>query len=79
MHIQWPTPALLGAAIRGHIVLVASTAAQRGEAFHADYAASKGALTVADQEPVERAGAAGDPVQLRRSGLGADGDVGWNP
>ena len=29
---------------RGHIVLVASTAAQRGEAFHADYAASKGAM-----------------------------------
>jgi 3-oxoacyl-[acyl-carrier protein] reductase len=29
---------------RGHIVLIASTAAQRGEAFHADYAASKGAL-----------------------------------
>ena len=28
----------------GHIILVASTAAQRGEAFHADYAASKGAL-----------------------------------
>jgi len=35
-------PPLDGA--RGHIVLVASTAAQRGEAFHADYAASKGAL-----------------------------------
>jgi len=33
-----------GAGVRGHIVLVASTAAQRGEAFHADYAASKGAL-----------------------------------
>ena len=33
-----------GAHPRGHIVLVASTAAQRGEAFHADYAASKGAL-----------------------------------
>ncbi len=32
------------AAPRGHLVLVASTAAQRGEAFHADYAASKGAL-----------------------------------
>jgi 3-oxoacyl-[acyl-carrier protein] reductase len=31
-------------AVRGHIVLVSSTAAQRGEAFHADYAASKGAL-----------------------------------
>jgi 3-oxoacyl-[acyl-carrier protein] reductase len=33
-----------GSAVRGHVVLVASTAAQRGEAFHADYAASKGAL-----------------------------------
>jgi len=30
--------------VRGRVVLVASTAAQRGEAFHADYAASKGAL-----------------------------------
>lgn len=29
---------------RGHLILVASTAAQRGEAFHADYAASKGAV-----------------------------------
>jgi 3-oxoacyl-[acyl-carrier protein] reductase len=28
----------------GRIVLIASTAAQRGEAFHADYAASKGAV-----------------------------------
>lgn len=28
----------------GRIVIVTSTAAQRGEAFHADYAASKGAL-----------------------------------
>jgi 3-oxoacyl-[acyl-carrier protein] reductase len=35
-------PAISGT--RGHILLVASTAAQRGEAFHADYAASKGAL-----------------------------------
>jgi 3-oxoacyl-[acyl-carrier protein] reductase len=33
-----------GGSARGHVVLVASTAAQRGEAFHADYAASKGAL-----------------------------------
>ena len=32
------------AMVRGHMVLIASTAAQRGEAFHADYAASKGAL-----------------------------------
>jgi 3-oxoacyl-[acyl-carrier protein] reductase len=28
----------------GHIVLISSTAGQRGEALHADYAASKGAL-----------------------------------
>lgn len=28
----------------GRLVMVASTAAQRGEAFHADYAASKGAM-----------------------------------
>jgi 3-oxoacyl-[acyl-carrier protein] reductase len=28
----------------GHIVLISSTAAQRGEAFHVDYAATKGAL-----------------------------------
>ncbi|HEX5831948.1 MAG TPA: SDR family oxidoreductase [Gemmatimonadaceae bacterium] len=33
---------LMGAG--GRIVLVTSTAAQRGEAFHADYAASKGAV-----------------------------------
>jgi 3-oxoacyl-[acyl-carrier protein] reductase len=39
MKLQSP----VGAA-RGHIVLVSSTAGQRGEAFHADYAASKGAL-----------------------------------
>jgi len=30
--------------VRGHIVLVSSTAGQRGEAFHCDYAAAKGAL-----------------------------------
>ena len=32
------------AAAAGHIVLVSSTAGQRGEAFHCDYAATKGAL-----------------------------------
>lgn len=31
-------------ACKAHIVLVSSTAGQRGEAFHADYAASKGAI-----------------------------------
>ena len=34
----------ISTAPKGHIVLVSSTAGQRGEAFHADYAASKGAL-----------------------------------
>jgi 3-oxoacyl-[acyl-carrier protein] reductase len=29
---------------KGHIILVSSTAGQRGEAFHADYAATKGAV-----------------------------------
>ncbi len=29
---------------RGHVVLISSTAGQRGEAFHCDYAASKGAI-----------------------------------
>ncbi len=56
-HIAWPAPESATTdpgpefptlqaqrGVRGHIVLVASTAAQRGEAFHADYAASKGAL-----------------------------------
>ena len=31
-------------ALRAHIVLISSTAGQRGEAFHADYAVTKGAL-----------------------------------
>jgi 3-oxoacyl-[acyl-carrier protein] reductase len=34
----------LGTGASGHIVLVSSTAGQRGEAFHVDYAATKGAL-----------------------------------
>jgi 3-oxoacyl-[acyl-carrier protein] reductase len=37
-------PASEATPAKGHIVLVSSTAGQRGEAFHADYAASKGAL-----------------------------------
>jgi 3-oxoacyl-[acyl-carrier protein] reductase len=31
-------------AVTGHIVLISSTAGQRGEAYHADYAVTKGAL-----------------------------------
>jgi 3-oxoacyl-[acyl-carrier protein] reductase len=34
----------LSTGVGGHIVLVSSTAGQRGEAFHVDYAATKGAL-----------------------------------
>ncbi len=30
--------------VGGHVVIVSSTAGQRGEAFHADYAATKGAV-----------------------------------
>jgi len=33
-----------GTGTGGHVVLVSSTAGQRGEAFHVDYAATKGAL-----------------------------------
>ena len=41
---QTSTKGLPAASPKGHIVLVSSTAGQRGEAFHADYAASKGAI-----------------------------------
>jgi 3-oxoacyl-[acyl-carrier protein] reductase len=40
--LKQPKPA--GGEPRGHIVLVSSTAGQRGEAYHADYAVTKGAL-----------------------------------
>jgi 3-oxoacyl-[acyl-carrier protein] reductase len=40
MEIQSPLPG----DTRGHIVLISSTAGQRGEANHADYAVTKGAL-----------------------------------
>ena len=64
---------------RGHIILVASTAAQRGEAFHADYAASKGALLSLTKSLSSELGAAGHPLQLHRARLGGHRDVGWNP
>ena len=61
---------------RGHVVLIASTAAQRGEAFHADYAASKGALISLTKSLSSELAGAGDSLQLRGAGVGADGDVG---
>ncbi len=43
--VFWGTRAALQAMKRGgRVVIVTSTAGQRGEAFHADYAATKGAL-----------------------------------
>ena len=43
MELQGP-PATGGDGSAGHIVLISSTAGQRGEAYHADYAVTKGAL-----------------------------------
>ncbi|HVZ83001.1 MAG TPA: SDR family oxidoreductase [Terracidiphilus sp.] len=43
MEVQEPSAAG-GDGARGHIVLISSTAGQRGEANHADYAVTKGAL-----------------------------------
>jgi 3-oxoacyl-[acyl-carrier protein] reductase len=43
MELQGPSPAG-GDGKKGHIVLISSTAGQRGEAMHADYAVTKGAL-----------------------------------
>jgi 3-oxoacyl-[acyl-carrier protein] reductase len=41
---QMERQALVAGQARGHIVLISSTAGQRGEANHADYAVTKGAL-----------------------------------
>ncbi len=43
MELQGP-PVLGSDGMKGHIVLISSTAGQRGEALHADYAVTKGAL-----------------------------------
>jgi 3-oxoacyl-[acyl-carrier protein] reductase len=39
-----PRTGTAGHGISGHIVLISSTSGQRGEAFHCDYSATKGAL-----------------------------------
>jgi 3-oxoacyl-[acyl-carrier protein] reductase len=46
MELQGPPPVRIDEAdnTKGHIVLISSTAGQRGEANHADYAVTKGAL-----------------------------------
>jgi 3-oxoacyl-[acyl-carrier protein] reductase len=43
MELQGPSPTSEDGP-KGHIVLISSTAGQRGEALHADYAVTKGAL-----------------------------------
>lgn len=43
MELQGPSPVGVDR-VKGHIVLISSTAGQRGEANHADYAVTKGAL-----------------------------------
>jgi 3-oxoacyl-[acyl-carrier protein] reductase len=43
MELQGPPPTG-SAGAKGYIVLISSTAGQRGEAYHADYAVTKGAL-----------------------------------
>jgi 3-oxoacyl-[acyl-carrier protein] reductase len=43
MELQGPSP-MAEDGPKGHIVLISSTAGQRGEALHADYAVTKGAL-----------------------------------
>ena len=55
---------------RGSIVLVASTAGQRGEPFHSHYAASKGAILALTRSLAAELGPARSPRQLRRSRLG---------
>ena len=42
--MEQQTPSATRGESMGHIVLISSTAGQRGEAFHADYAVTKGAL-----------------------------------
>jgi len=43
MELQGPSP--FGAdEVKGHLVLISSTAGQRGEPLHADYAVTKGAI-----------------------------------
>ena len=64
---------------KGHIVLVSSTAGQRGEAFHADYAASKGALISMTKGLSTELAGEGHLRQLRCAGMGAHRHVRQHP
>ena len=54
----------------GHIVLISSTSGQRGEAFHCDYSATKGALISMTKSLSSELASAGIYVNSRRSRLG---------
>ena len=60
----------------GRIVLVSSTAGQRGEAFHADYAATKGAIISVREVARDRARAARHHGELGRARVGRHRHVG---
>ena len=60
---------------RGHVVLISSTAGQRGEANHADYAVTKGALISFTKSLSSELAPARHPGELRCARLGGHGDV----
>ena len=59
----------------GRIIAISSTAGQRGEAFHAHYAASKGAVISMVKGLSTELGASQHPGQLRGAGMGGYGYV----
>ena len=64
-------------AAAGHIILISSTAGQRGEAFHADYAVTKGALislTKSLSSELARDGIYVNCAVTFTPGLGRDGE-----
>ena len=67
-----------GGQARGHVVLVSLDGGAAGRGVPCGLCGEQGGADQPDEELVERAGAAGDFVQLRGAGLGADGDVGGN-
>ena len=64
-----------GQIVRGHIVLISSTAGQRGEANHADYAVTKGALISLTKSLSSELAPSGNKGELRCSRLGGNRNV----
>ena len=78
MRIAAGAHATRGRRTEGHIVLISSTAGQRGEANHADYAVTKGALISLTKSLSSELAPRGIRGELCRAGLGGDGHVGGN-